>query len=372
MVRVPARIVAVLVVVPLRFAWELLLAVLAPVRRLAARTGRVLDRAVRLALYALVGWPLGRLHRHVLRPVGRASAAAARAAARVLARLLARVAGQALRGLLWLLRLAAVLVRWGKRGIEAGAAGLGEVLGWLIGVLLVLPLSRLYRALLVPSARLLAAAARAGGPLAGRLLLVPLRWAVRYLLRPVGLVLAAVVDLLDRAQGWLLETLLPGLAVRLYRWVLRPLGRGVAGGLSATGRGVARLLALVRAAVPRVLRYLVVRPVLALVRYVLVPGGRAAARLAGGLWRYLLRPVLRALGWLLERLVLRPLGWLGRLVVRAWRLGGRLWRFLVLRPCRWVRREVWWPVRAEVRRAWRTTADTVRETVREVRRALLR
>ncbi|WP_441246123.1 hypothetical protein [Kitasatospora sp. McL0602] len=141
-------------------------------------------------------------------------------------------------------------------------------------------------------------------PLGRVLVVAPLRWLLREVLAPVGRVLLAGLVVLARGFAWLVDILLVVPLRALYRYVLAPLGRAVAW----------------------VLRWLVAVPVV-------------------WLWETLLYPVLRVVG--------RAVAW-------AWRVGGLVWRFAVVRPCRWVRREVWWPVKLEVRRV-----------LADVRRALL-
>ncbi|MEU3497936.1 hypothetical protein ABZ747_31160 [Kitasatospora cineracea] len=175
--------------------------------------------------------------------------------------------------------------------------------------------------------------ARGIGWLVDKVLLWPLRMLWRWVLRPL------VVVPVGRLWHWLVVVpltwlwewvLLPSLEA-LWCYVLAPIGRGAAYLAVGFGKVVARLA-----------YYLVAVPLRACWRWVLVPLGKAFYH---GLWRPVLFPVLRALG----------LAFLW-----AWRLGGRIWRFAVVAPCRWVRRDVWWPVKAEIRRV-----------AREVRRTLL-
>ncbi|MFJ5232088.1 hypothetical protein ACIQBJ_19585 [Kitasatospora sp. NPDC088391] len=176
-------------------------------------------------------------------------------------------------------------------------------------------------------------AGRGVGWLLDKLLVVPGRFLWRWVLRPL-----VVVPL-----GWLWHWLVVVPLAWLWRWVLLPslkaLWHYV---LAPIGRGTAYLAVGFGKVVAQLAYYLVAVPVRALWRWVLVPLGKAFHH---GLWRPVLYPVLRALG----------LAFLW-----SWRLGGRIWRFTVVRPCRWVRRDVWWPVKAEIRRV-----------AREVRRALL-
>ncbi|MFE2345947.1 hypothetical protein [Kitasatospora cineracea] len=175
--------------------------------------------------------------------------------------------------------------------------------------------------------------ARGIGWLVDKVLLWPLRMLWRWVLRPLVVVPVGWLWhwLVVVPLTWLWErVLLPSLEA-LWRYVLAPIGRGAAYLAVGFGKVVARLA-----------YYLVAVPLRACWRWVLVPLGKAFYH---GLWRPVLFPVLRALG----------LAFLW-----AWRLGGRIWRFIVVAPCRWVRRDVWWPVKAEIRRV-----------AREVRRTLL-
>lgn len=280
--RVPVKIVAVLVVLPVRVVWDLL-----------AASARTLNRHV----LGPAGQGLRWLHEHLLRPV--------------------------LRGLGWTARTLLMLV-------------------------FVWPWVGLWRDVAVPVGRAVDAC-----------LLRPL-W--RYVLAPVG--------------GALLTYLLRPLAHVLGRYLLLPLGKGVAWVAWALGMA------------------LFVWPWVGLWRYVLAPVGVAAAWLARALfvwpwvalWRYAVVPVVGAA----YRYVLAPLGaaayaWvlapLGRLLAGAWHVAGRisramgrgfvwLWRGLVARPWARIRRQVLTPAGHVVREVWRAGRAAVREARAEVRRAL--
>ncbi|WP_344444896.1 hypothetical protein [Kitasatospora nipponensis] len=354
-VRVPARVVAVLVVMPLGFCWELLRAAARALAGVLTVAARWLERAAGMLWRVLVVRPCGLLYRHLLTPLGRALAAVGRVVGRALA-----AAGRVLAaGLRLLARALLVVGRVLKAAVEAGATGLGELVGLLLGVLVVVPAAFLLRRLLIPLGRHL-----------GRWSLVPLKLLSRYLIVPLGRALVALVDGVNRGLTLLLEVALPAVARALYRYLLLPLGRALAAAVRLLGAGagllahaLVRLLVLtvrgLRIAIEALVEYALVRPARAAWRYLLVPAGRALGWLVTRLWRHLLLPLGRPL-----------LGGLGQVVTWAWRLGGQLWRLLVMRPCRWVRRDLWWPLKAEVRRAARAAAATVRETLREVRRSL--
>ncbi|MFD0258755.1 hypothetical protein ACFVH7_10840 [Kitasatospora indigofera] len=399
-VRVPVRVFAFAVVLPLRFLWELLVLVARPVGAALGWTGRAAGRG----LHWLLVQPFVALHRYLLAPLGRGLARAGRLAAHLLRRLCAGLWRTALLPALtflgrFLLRPLGQAVEWLLLGLVRLVTGAFKLLFRLFDLVVVLPAGWLVRAVLVPFGKALG---RFGSAL-GRL----------------GLALG-------RRLGSVFELLVVRTARRLWRYVLRPSGaalRRLGAGLvrlAVDGAGLAaRLLVATARLLARLFVLLLVRPAAWLVRSVLAPAGwwlivadvavgrglvllvrlllTAAARLAeylalrplSLLGRYVLRPAAVALVWLVEHLLLMPLGWLwrvllfpllrelGRAALRAWRLGGRIWRFAVVRPCRWVRREVWWPVKEELRRALRTARETigevrrsVRETIREVRRSL--
>lgn len=299
-VRIPVKIVAVLIVLPVRVVWDLLAAaarmlhrtVLGPLwEQVLLPVLRGLGWVIGALLKAVFYWPWVGLWRYAVVPVGQGLA-------------------------------------WCGRGVYAYALRpLGQGIGWLargVHTYLLRPL---------------------GDGL------------FRYLLRPVGKGLAWA--------GWALGmTLFVWPWVGLWRFVLVPVGRYV---LLPLGRAAAWL-------VTALVTYLLVLPAQALWRYVAAPLGR-------GVYAYLLVP-------------------LGRLLVSAWHLAGRvsralwrglvwLWRGLVVRPAVWVRRhvvtplanvarvaarsvhrQVLTPVGNAVRDVWRTSRLAVREARADVRRAL--
>ncbi|MCX5212947.1 hypothetical protein OG689_27365 [Kitasatospora sp. NBC_00240] len=381
-VRVPVRVFAFAVVLPLRFLWELLVLAARPVGSALGWAGRTAGRG----LHRLLVRPFLALHRHLLAPLGRGLVRAVRRSGQLLRGLVVGLWRRALLPVLafvgrFLLLPPARAVEWLLLGLARLVIGGFKLLLRLFDLLVALPAKWLVRVVLMPFGRALGRFGRALGRLLGssfELLVVrTLRWLWRYVLRPAGVALrrlgAALVRLVvaagrlaarlvvgaARLLARLVVLLLVRPAVRLGRSVLAPVGRWLITADIALGRALVLLARLLLTAVARLVEYLVLRPLAALGRYVL-------------------RPAAVGLGWLIEHLLLIPLGWLwrvllfpllrelGRAVVRAWRLGGRIWRFAVVRPCRWARREVWWPVREELRRARRT----VHETIREVRRSL--
>ncbi|WP_051732221.1 hypothetical protein [Kitasatospora phosalacinea] len=166
--------------------------------------------------------------------------------------------------------------------------------------------------------------ARGVGWVVDKVLLWPLRTLWRYLLRPL------LKWLVVMPLRWLWRHVLEPVLEFLWHYVLEP----ALNGLVAVARGCGRVIAWLG-------YYLVAVPARAVWDWVVVPIGKAFHY---GLWRPVLFPVLRAL-WLAFR-------W-------AWRIGGRIWRSAVVAPCRWVRRSVWWPVKAEIRRVAREVRRTL-------------
>ncbi|MEU6454162.1 hypothetical protein [Streptomyces sp. NPDC047065] len=236
-VRVPVRIVALVLVVPVRMAWDVLVVagrflrdtVFRPAGRALAWLGRVLfvwplvgiwryavvpvARGVALLGHVLLVVPAVWLYRTVLTPAGRGLYAALAWLGRYLvvvpaawlyAWLLTPV-GHALawcgRGLAWCLGMIVT-------GVGAVLTGVGAVLYWITRVLVVLPALGLWRWVLTPVGRVLAVigrevldalghawriaghVSRAFGRFLGTLwrwtVAEPARWAYRSVLTPVG------------------------------------------------------------------------------------------------------------------------------------------------------------------------------------------
>ncbi|MFE2149405.1 hypothetical protein ACFXAO_05170 [Streptomyces lavendulae] len=324
--RVPVKVVAVLVVLPVRVVWDLLVAVarllnrhvLGPAGRglrrfheaVARPVLRVLGRVAKTLLMLVFVWPWTGLWRHVLGPAGRGLA-----------------------------RLGSALAAYVLRPLGRGLA----LAGW---ALFVWPWAALWRHLLAP----------AGGAL------------LTHLLRPLGDGLRRALRAVDRrllaplARGAALVGRVLGTALFVWPWVV--LWRYA---LAPAARGSARLARATGVAAAWLSRALLVWPWARLWRYAVVPVGGAA-------YRYLLAPAGRgAYAYLLAPL--------GRLLVAAWHLAGRisralgrglvrLWRGCVARPCAWAYRQVATPAGHLVREIWRTARAAVREARAEVRRAL--
>ncbi|MFF5453618.1 hypothetical protein ACFY40_20585 [Streptomyces sp. NPDC012950] len=317
LIRIPVRIVVLVVVLPVRMAWDALTV-----------TGRLLDRS----LLRPAGRGLEWLYRKVLAPVGR--------------------------GLVWL--LGAVLVwpwvgLWryvvlpvARYGIAVPAAWLyrrvlsplGAGFLFLLEKLLLVPLAALFRYVLIPLLRYGVA--------------VPAVWLGRHVLTPLGQGLGRCFRQAGRGLGWFLPRL--GRVVFVWPWV-----------------------GLWRYVVVPVLRYGIAVPAVWLWTRVLVPVGREVRDALALCWRvagFVSRAVGRGLKWLAWNLLGRPLvrvwqglRWCGRnLVARPVAL---VWASVVRPAGCWVRDGVWAPARravVESGRAARETLASARAIVREARR----
>lgn len=374
-VRIPVKIVAVLIVLPVRVVWDLLAAagrllqrtVLGPLgqglcwfhERVVRPVSRWLGRAALVLLKLVFVWPWAGLWRYVLVPVGQGLAWSGQAAR---AYLLAPVG----RGIAWVGRaLMTYLLRPLGGGVAWVLRGTGRYLllplakgvawvGWALAMtLFVWPWAALWRHVLVP-----------GGNGLLRYLLKPagagIAWLVvggyRSLLRPAAAGLYAYVLAPGaRAVAWFVPRAFRAVFVwpwvGLWRHALVPAGRGTAW----LARGAGTVTAWLG-------RALFVRPWVALWRYVVRPG-------ATGVWRHLLAPVGRGV-W---AYLLVPFWWL---LVGAWHLAGRvsralgrglvwMWRWLVVRPAGWVRRRVVTPVGNALRAGWAATGRGVRAVHRQ-------
>ncbi|MEW2557928.1 hypothetical protein [Streptomyces griseorubiginosus] len=246
-VRIPVRIVVLVLVVPVRMVWDALVvvgrflrdSVLRPLwRALVVWPLTALWRYVVVPLAKAVGWlgkvllviPLVWLYRYVLTPVGHAIAWVARGIAAALEWVYARVLTPIGHGIVWLLKgVGAVLawiftpvwraIAWCAGGLVwlAGTIvnGIGVALYWIARVLLVLPAVALWRWVLAPVGRVLAVVGREvwdalghAWRIAGRISLAvgrflgtllrwifvePVRWVYRTVLTPVGHVVRDVV-----------------------------------------------------------------------------------------------------------------------------------------------------------------------------------
>lgn len=327
LIRIPVRIVVVVLVLPVRMVWDALTALGHAADRVLLRP---LGRALARLLDTLVLTPLARLYTSVLTPLGKAASWLAFALLvlpwiglwRYVVVPVARygIAAPAV----WL--YGAVLtplghgLRWiGTALLAPAARGLGTGLTWLLTTLLVLPVAGLWRHVIVPVVRY------------G--LIIPVVWLYGAVLTPLGL-----------GTAWVLGKLWQGTA-----WVLGQVRRGIA----ATARGLGTALA-------RLVMTLLVAPVSWTYRRILAPVGREIAAAFEVAWRvagYVSRAVGRAIAWLAWHLIGAPVSWAYRTVCTP--IG------------HFVRDSVWAPARraaAETGRAVRAALASARETVRQARR----
>ncbi|MFD9246894.1 hypothetical protein ACFV0D_34235 [Streptomyces sp. NPDC059556] len=286
-IRIPVRIVVLVLVVPLRLCWDVLVLCGAFLRRMLRPVGRA----------------LGRFRDAVLAPVGRAVARVAEGVATACWWLVATLFKTAFYWP-WLGLWRYVIVPVAVHGIAAPAA-------WLHRTLLA-PLARgLARGTAWVYARLLAPLGRGAGLVLWAVLVWPWTALWRYAVVPV--------------------------ATGAYRWVLTPLGHG----LARLARGAGRGLVLLGRGVGLLLRVLLLIPLVFLYRRALTPVGRVLAivgrELADALvvaWRvagYVTRAVGRALRRLARNLIGRPAAWFYRNVCAP---VGHLVRDAVWRPAR--------------------------------------
>ncbi|MFF4569183.1 hypothetical protein [Streptomyces sp. NPDC001410] len=310
-IRIPVRIVVLVLVLPVRMAWD---ALVVCGRFLTDTVLRPLGRALLWIGRAFFVWPWVALWRYVLVPVGKA-------------------------------------------------------LGWLGHVLVVVPLRWLYTYVLTPLGRAVAWVARGIGAglewLYARVL-APLGRGVLWLLKGVGFLLAAAGAGMFAAVAWLVRYLLVVPARWLYEWVLAPVGRAVAWVAGAVVTAIGAVLYWTT-------RVLFVLPAQALWRWVLLPVGRFLAVVArevgealGHAWRVagrISRAVGRALATLFRWIFVEPLRWVYRTVLTP---VGHVVRDFVLRPVAEAARVVG----RTTRQALTTARDTVRQARADLRRML--
>jgi hypothetical protein len=389
---VPVRVVALIVLVPLRLVHDLAVqagrgvrAVWNRLMRAPRRLGRLIGRMLHAVRRGLYRW--------LLAPAGRLLAAVARGIGALLDLLVVRparwLAVVVIFGFArWLGRGAAYLARWIHRTLLVplgaflallgrGLAMVGRGLAAMIGR----GLAVIGRGLAIIG-RGLAVLGRGLAWLGDRVLLRPLLALGRglhWLLRSTGRAFALLFAGILTGLRLLANALVVIPALFLWRYLLRPplrgllwLGRAVQHGLAWVGRGLLAMLgalgrvvasgwrafaaaaAWIGRSLAGLARILLLRPVQAVWRYVLAPliaGLVAAWRLAG-----------RAVRWLWRTLVVLPV------------------RTLVVEPARWVGRSVLRPVGHGVRGVWRASVrdplraarQTVRETSRDIRLQLRR
>lgn len=246
-IRIPVRIVVLVLVVPVRMVWDALVvvgrflrdSVLRPLwRALVVWPLTALWRYVVVPLAKAVGWlgkvlvvvPLVWLYRYVLTPIGHGIAWAVRGIVAGLVWVYARVLTPIGHGIMWLLKGVGAVLAWIFTPIGRAIAwcvgglvwlagvivnGVGVALYWIARVLLVLPALALWRWVLAPVGRVLAVIGRevwdalghawriAGhislavgrflGTLFRWIFVEPVRWVYRTVLTPVGHVIRDVV-----------------------------------------------------------------------------------------------------------------------------------------------------------------------------------
>ncbi|TYK50911.1 hypothetical protein [Actinomadura decatromicini] len=273
---VPARIVALIVVLPLRVVYDLV---------------RLVARGVRTGL---------------LNPVGRLLGAVLRGLGAVLSLLVVRPVR-------WLAVVVVLgFLRWSGRGT-------GRLARWI------------HRVLLVPIGTFLALVGRGLGRLAGFLIFRPLRWLLAITGRGLGFLFAGI------ALVFGVLVVLP--ASFLWRYVLRPALRGLGAFARALGAGIGWSWRQLGRFLGWLAHVLIVVPARTVWRYLLSPvlagargAWRLAARLLGWLWRTFVVVPVRVL-------VVAPARWVGTAVLRPLGRGVRAtWRVTVGDPVRAVRR----------------------------------
>ncbi len=337
-VRVPVRIVVLVVVVPVRMLWDLL---------------AVCGRAVERALLRPTGRGLVWLYENVLTPVGRGAVWLAGFVGRLLFvwpwvalwryLVVPVVTYGVVIPVVWIHRR--LLTPLGH-GIAWLLVGIGHGIAWLVEHLLVAPARWIYDRLLTPVGH--GAAWLAG--FVGRLLFVwPWVALWRYLVVPVvtyGVVIPVV---------W------------IHRRLLTPLGHGIAWLLVGIGHGIALVGKGVWTAVTWTVTTLLVVPLVWIFRRVLAPVGREIVAAFAVAWRvagYLSGAVGSALRWLAWNAVGRPVRWFYRNVATP---VGHVIRDAVWRPARRAAIEAGRAAGS----ALRSARETVRQAGRDAWRALV-
>lgn len=314
-IRIPVRIVVLVLVVPVRMVWD---ALVVGGRFLRDYVLRPVGRALALLAWAVFVWPLVTVWRYVVVPAGKA-------------------------------------------------------VGWLGHALVVVPLVWLYRTVLTPIGHALAWLARgvgAGIAWVFRGIGAGIGWVFRGIGAAVGWVYARVLTPVGTgvytAVAWLVRYLFVVPGVWLYEWIIAPVGRGIAW----TGRGLVWLVRMIftgiGVALYWTLRVLLVLPALAVWRWVLAPIGRVllvigreVGEALGHAWRvagYISLAVGRFLGRLFRWIFVEPVRWVYLSVLTP---VGHAVRDTVLRPAAEAARSVG--------RATRQALATARESARQAR-----
>ncbi|WP_306326306.1 hypothetical protein [Streptomyces venezuelae] len=369
LIRIPVRIVVLVVVLPVRVVWDLL-----------AATAHFLDRTALRPAGRGIAWVFTRVGRGiawVFTRVGHGITWLARhAVARPAGRLYRSVLTPLGHGLVWVLTRVGRGIGWFFGGLGRGAVvgagwlwtGLSVATVWLAKALFVWPWAALWRYVVVPVCRYGIA--------------VPADWLYRHVLVPLGtgllfllekLVLLPVVALFRYVLLPLVRYGLVVPLVWLHRNVLAPVAHGLGRFLSRLGHGLAVGTVWLAKAV-------FVWPWAALWRYLVVPVAvYGIARPLGWLWNRVLVPVAREVADALA-VCWRVAGFVSRAVGRAlkwvaWTVVGRpvvwAWRNVCAPVGHWVRDQVWAPARTAAVQAGRAAKDALasaRAAVREARR----
>ncbi|WLW55018.1 hypothetical protein [Streptomyces sp. YU58] len=322
-IRIPVRIVVLVLVVPVRMVWDALVVAGRFLRDTVLRpVGRALAWILLMIGRVLFVWPWVALWRYVVVPVGRA-------------------------------------------------------LGWLGNVLVVVPLVWLYRSVLTPLGHGIAWIARGiGAGLAWMYtrLLTPVGHAFLWVLRGVGAVLAAVGLGVYTALAWLARYLFVVPATWVYEWILTPVGHAVVWCAKGVGWLAGVIVTGVGTALYWIARILLVLPALAVWRWILTPVGRVLAVVGreirdalGHAWRvagHISLAVGRFLATLFRWIFVEPVRWVYRTVLTP---VGHVIRDTVLRPAAEAARAVG----RATRQALATARDSVRQARADFRRMLL-
>ncbi|WP_329287845.1 hypothetical protein [Streptomyces sp. NBC_01455] len=321
-VRLPVRIVVLVLVVPVRMTWDALVVVGRSLRDTVLRPA---GRALLWVAWAVFVWPWVTLWRYAVVPVARTLGRLGYVLLVVPAAwLYGRVLTPLGHAIAWTARGACAALAWLSRGVLGGLGRLLRGIGTGLG--------RVYACLLAPAGRALAR-----------------------LLKGVGIGLAAAGLGVYEAVAWLTRYLIVVPARWFYEWLLAPVGRAVAW----TARGLGRLVRMIFSGIGTglywTLRVLLVLPALAVWRWVLVPVGRVLAVVG--------REIVEALGhaWRVA----------GHLSLAAGRFLARLFRLAFVEPVRWVYRTVLTPVGHAVRdTVLRPAAEAARSVGRITRQTL--
>ncbi|MFC3577545.1 hypothetical protein ACFOZ0_30640 [Streptomyces yaanensis] len=310
-IRLPVRIVVLVLVVPVRMVWD---ALVVGGRLLRDTVLRPVGRVLAWVAWAVFVWPWVTLWRYVLVPLGRGLAWLGRVLVVVPAVWAYRnVLTPAGRGIAWVLRAIGAGLGWVLRGIGAG-------LGWVY-------------------ARVL----------------TPVGHAVLWLLKGIGYVLAVLGTGVYAVVAWLVRHLVVVPAVWLYTYVLTPVGHGIAW-LAAGLMWLVRVIFTgIGAALYWTVRLLLVLPALTLWRWILAPVGRVLVVVG--------REIGEALGhaWRVA----------GHISLAVGRFLGTLFRWIFVEPVRWVYRTVLTPLGHFVRdTVLRPAAEAARSVGRITRQAL--